>query len=127
MRKRKRWKEITRYLKGAKSGKEEEELGRIEKSTNISNACKHETECDCECKYHLAYRCLAVMEKDRGDLCLFMQSNIEAFSIEEIEEDLVVLCSLKFEPNSQNECSSTRHAGSRPQKQENLREFPPVR
>ena len=37
----------------------------------------------------LAYRCLGDVEKDRVDLSLFMQSNIEAFSVEEYEEDLV--------------------------------------
>ena len=37
-------------------------------------------------------------------------------------EDLA-LCSLTFEPISQNDCSSTRHAGSRAREQENLREF----
>ena len=59
---------------------------------------------------------------ERVDLSLFMQSNIEAFSFEEDEEDLA-LCSLTFKPNIQNDCSSTRLTGSRAQKQEGLREF----
>ena len=88
--------------------------------------CKHETECDCECQYHLARRSPGVVEKDRVDVGLFMLSNIEAFNIEEDDEDLV-LCSLTFELDSQNNFSSIRHAGLRARKQENLREFPPVK
>ena len=57
-----------------------------------------------DCTDHLAHRCPGVVEKDRVDLSLFMQSNIEAFSTEEDEEDLV-LCSFTFEPNPQNGCS----------------------
>ena len=55
----------------------------------------------------------------RVGLSFFMQSNIEAFSTEE-DEEYFALYSLTFEPNPQYDCSSTRHAGSRAQKQESF-------
>ena len=45
--------------------------------------CKHETDCNCACTYHLAHRCPGVVTHDKVDLSLFMQSNIEGFRVKE--------------------------------------------
>ena len=62
--------------------------GKISKCYKCT--CKHETECDCECTYHLAHRCPGVVTKDKVELSLFMQSNIEAFNAEEDADDFVL-------------------------------------
>ena len=53
--------------------------GKISKCFKCT--CKHETDCDCECTYHLAHRCPGTGTRDKADLGLFMQSNVETFYV----------------------------------------------
>ena len=59
--------------------------GKISKCFKCT--CKHETDCDCECTFHLAHRCPGTGTREKADLGLFMQSNVETFFVTDDGKD----------------------------------------